>query len=227
MSLLWHKGDAFFTKRVIAFMPEQRHRHFRAPLRRCDFYNDRALYRDLGRKLEVCLDPGVLPLVWDATWNQWKPLLGTKAELKATFVLSGKYRRRRGQWELVNWETALPSRVEVKLPADIHLQIEKARRAFHRFGQYSDPLEGVRGEIATTQIEKGELHRMCAVCVILGDFAAAQITWRPDYAPFFSQNLSRRARAFSLFRAEYTSVPERGVVIETPELGHATYVFTK
>ncbi len=221
------KGDAFFTKRILAFMPEQRHRHFRAPLRRCDFYNDRALYRDLGRKLEVCLDPGVLPLVWDATWNQWKHLLGTKAELKATFVLSGKYRRRRGQWELVNWETALPSRVEVKLPADIHLQIEKARRAFHRFGQYSDALEGIRADIAKAPIEKGELQRMCGMLGIPGDFDVAQITWRPDYDPFFYQQLSRRARTFYLFRDEYIFDLERGVVIETPELGHATYVFTK
>src|SRR5260370_13254327 len=120
-----------------AFLPEQRRRHFRAPLRRCDFYNGRALYRDLGRKLEVCLDPGVLPLVWDATWNQWKHLLGTKAELKATFVLSGKYRRRRGQWELVNWLAVLPSRVEVNLPADIHLQIVHPPPAGYRFGQCS------------------------------------------------------------------------------------------
>src|SRR5260370_13479882 len=142
-------------------MPEQRHRPFRAPLRRCDFYNDRALYRDLGRKLEVCLDPGVLPLVWDATWNQWKHLLGTKAELKATFVLSGKYRRHRGQCVLVTWEIALTNRLQVKLPLDTQSQIEKARRAFHRFGQYSDALEGIRADIAKAPIEKKELQRIC------------------------------------------------------------------
>lgn len=221
------KGDVFFTKRILAFLPEQRRRHFRAPLRRCDFYNGRALYRDLGRKLEVCLDPGVLPLVWDATWNQWKHLLGTKAELKATFVLSGKYRRRRGQWELVNWETALPSRVEVKLPADIHSHIEKARRAFHRFGQYSDALERIRADIAKAPIEKRELQRICGALGVPSDFDIAQITWRPDYDPFFYQQLSRRARTFYLFRDEYIFDLERGVVIETPELGHATYVFGK
>jgi hypothetical protein len=77
-------GDAFFTIRILAFLPEQRHRHFRTPLRRCEFYSDRALYRDLSRKLEVWLDPGGLALVWDATWNQWKHLLG------AVFVRSGK-----------------------------------------------------------------------------------------------------------------------------------------
>ncbi len=221
------KGDAFFTKDIITFLPEQRYRHFRAPLRRCDFYNDHAIYRDLSRKLEVCLDPCVLPFVWDATWNQWKHLLGTKAELKATFVLSGKYRRHRGQWELVNWETALPSRVEVKLPVDIHSKIEKARRAFHRFGQYSDALVGIRADIAKAPIEKKELQRICDTLGIPSDFDVAQITWRPDYDPFFYQQLSRRARTFYLFRDEYIFDLERGVVTETPELGHATYVFAK
>jgi len=220
-------GDAFFTKRILAFLPEQRHRHFRAPLRRCDFYNDRAYYRDLDRKLEVCLDPGVLPLVWDATWNEWKHLLGTKAELKATFVLSGKYRRNRGQWELVKWATALPSRVEVKLPMDTQSQIEKARRTFHRFGQYSDALEKIRAEIAKAPIEKRELQRICDTLGIPSDFDVAQITWQPDYDSFFYQQLYRRARTFYLFREEYIFDLERGVIIETPELGHATYVFAK
>ncbi len=220
-------GDAFFTKHILAFLPEQRHRHFRAQLRHCDFYNDRALYRDLGRKLEVGLDPGVLPLVWDATWNQWKHLLGTKAELKGTFVLSGKYRRHRGQWELVKWEIALPSRLEVKLPLDTQSEIQKARRTFHRFGQYSDALEHIRAEIAKAPVEKKELQRICGTLGIPGDFDVAQITWRPDYDPFFYQQLSRRARTFYVFREEYIFDLERGVIIETPELGHATYVFAK
>jgi hypothetical protein len=181
----------------------------------------------LGRKLEVGLDPGVLPLVWDATWNQWKHLLGTKAELKGTFVLSGKYRRHRGQWEPVKWETALPSRLEVKLPLDTQSEIQKARRTFHRFGQYSDALEHIRAEIAKAPVEKKELQRICGTLGIPGDFDVAQITWRPDYDPFFYQQLSRRARTFYVFREEYIFDLERGVIIETPELGHATYVFAK
>jgi hypothetical protein len=224
---LSRNGDAFFTKRILAFLPEQRHRHFRAPLRRCDFYEGRAFYRDLGRKLEVSLDPGVLPLVWDATWNQWKHLLGAKVELKAVFVRSGKYRRRRGQWELVHWETALPSRVEVRLPADIHSEIGKAKRMFHRFGQYSDALEQIRADIAKAPIEKNDLQRICGTLGIPGDFDVAQISWQPDYDPFFYQQLSHRARTFYLFRSEYIFDLKRGVVVETPELGHATYVFAK
>jgi hypothetical protein len=127
----------------------------------------------------------------------------------------------------VKWETALPRRVEVRLPADIHSQIEKARSTFHSFGQYSDALEQIRADIAKVPIEKSELQRICGTLGIPGDFDVAQITWQPDYDPFFHQQLSRRARTFYLFRDEYIFDLEHGVVIETPEFGHATYVFDK
>ena len=68
-----------------------------------------------------------MPILWDATWNQWKHLLGTKIEVKADFVESGKYRYRDGEWHLLGWETALPSRLEVKLPADNAEQVGTAR----------------------------------------------------------------------------------------------------
>ena len=52
----------------------------------------------------------------------------TKIEVAGTFVRSGKYRKRRGEWNLVTWETALPSRLEIKLPSDFQQQLEKAQR---------------------------------------------------------------------------------------------------
>ena len=114
-------GETFFARRILAFSPDLRRRRFHVPLRRCDFYDDRALCRDVRRKLEFWLDPAALHTLWDRTWNQWKHLLGTKIEVEGTFVQSGKYRKRREEWELVTWETALPSRLEVKLPPDFHL----------------------------------------------------------------------------------------------------------
>jgi hypothetical protein len=51
--------------------------------------------------------------------------------------------------------------------------------------------------------------------------------WRPDYDPFFYDQLSRRARRVYLFRGEYIFDLEKAVVIETPQLGHATYMFAK
>src|SRR3974390_1043861 len=105
-------GETFFACRILAFSPNLRRRRFHVPLRRCDFYDDRALCRDARRKLELWLNPAALHALWDRTWNQWKHLLGSKIEVEGTFVQSGKYRKRRGAWELVTWEAALQSRLE-------------------------------------------------------------------------------------------------------------------
>jgi hypothetical protein len=48
-------------------------------------------------------------------------------EVAATFVKSGKYRWHRSEWQLVTWETALPSRLEIRLPADFEQQVEAAK----------------------------------------------------------------------------------------------------
>jgi len=68
---------------------------------------------------------------------------------------------------------------------------------------------------------------MCSELGIPGDFDVAQISWCPDYDSFFYRQVSRLARRTYLFRAEYIFEMEKGVVAETPQFGHATYVFTK
>ncbi len=220
-------GETFFARRILAFSPELRRRRFHVPLRRCDFYDDRALCRDMRRKLELWLDPAALHTLWDRTWNQWKHLLGSKIEVEGTFVQSGKYRKRREEWELVTWETALPSRLDVKLPPDFQQQIESAKTAYHRFGQYSSALDQIRLCLEHRAVERAELQQMCSELRVPGDFDVAQISWRPDYDPFFYRQLSRRARRIYLFREEYIFDVEKAVVVESPQLGHATYVFAK
>jgi hypothetical protein len=153
--------------------------------------------------------------------------LGTKIEVDATFVRSGKYDKRRGEWELLTWETALPSRLEVKLPCDFQQQLETARTTHHRFGQYSRALDQIRLRLEHRALEKAELERMCSELRLPGDFDVAQISWRADYDPFFYRQLSRRSRRIFLFREEYIFDIEKAVVVETPQLGHATYVFAK
>jgi len=220
-------GQTFFARRILAFSPELRRRRFPVPLRRCDFHDDRALCRDVRRKLEFWLDPAALHTLWDRSWNQWKHLLGTKIEVEGTFVQSGKYRKRRGDWELVPWETALPSRLEVKLPPDFPQQMHHARTTHHRFGRYSRALDQIRLRLEHQAVEKAELERMCSELRLPGDLDVAQINWRPDYDPFFYRQLSRRARTIYLYRNEYIFDVEKAVVVETPQLGHATYVFAK
>jgi len=222
-----HDGQTFFANRILAFSPERKHRQFHLPLRQCEFYEDRALCRDVRRRLEFWLDPALLHVHWDPTWNQWKHLLGAKIEVNATFVETGKYCKRDGAWELVRWEIALPSRLTVQLPPDFQQQVETAKTTHHRFGQYSHALDRIRLCLEHRAFEKAELQRMCAELRIPRDFDIAQISWRPDYDPFFYEQLSHRARRVYLFRDEYIFDLEKAVVVEIPQLGHATYVFAK
>ena len=220
-------GETFFARRILAFLPEQRRRRFHLPLCSCDFYPDRAVCRDVRRHLEFWLDPVLLHVAWDPSWNRWKHLLSSKLEVDGVFVRSWKHKKRGSDWERVDWETGLPSRLSVKLPADFQQDVESARDMYSRFGQYSRALDQIRLCLEHKAIERKELERICSELGIPGDFDIAQISWLPDYDPFFYRELSRRARRIYLFREEYIFEVEKAVVVETPQLGHATYVFAK
>src|SRR5260370_41088090 len=60
-----------------------------------------------------------------------------------------------------------------------------------------------------------------------GDVDVAQICWRPDYDPYYQEQLTSRARTMYVFRDEYIFDLEKSVIVEVPQAGHATYVFTK
>jgi len=220
-------GQTFFASQILSFQAELEERRFRAPLRNFDFYDDRAICRDARRKLEVTLDQSAMPIIWDATWNRWRHLLGTKVELQGTFVQTGKYQGRNGQWSLNKWQTALPSRIHVKVPTNIAEQIEAARKSYHRFGEFSDALGQIRARIEREPMEREQLRSLCSSLGMPGDFDVAQISWKPDYDAFFYQQLCRRARRLYLFRDEYIFDLSRLIAVETPQLGHATYLFSK
>jgi hypothetical protein len=220
-------GSTFYASRILSFLPNQKFKHFRAPLRNIVFHNDHAIYRDSRRRLEVFFDQSLLPLLWDSSWNQWKHLLGAKIGVKATFIQSGRYQHRAGAWHLVEWQTALPSRIEVTLPANISEQIAEACRTYHRVGQFAEGLNQIRGRIESAPVERAELQKLCAGFGIPGNFDVAQVTWKPDYDAFYYKQLCKRARRLYLFRSEYIFDLEGAVIVETPQLGHATYLFSK
>jgi hypothetical protein len=178
-------GQTFFATRILAYRPETRQRRFRAPLRKFDFYAGTALYRDVRRKLEVTADQCVMPVVWDQTWNQWKYRLAAKVQIDGTFVRTGKYRMKSGEWQQVEWESAVPSRLEIKLPTNLQEQVDSARRSYHYFGQYWQALDRIRARIEREPIEKKELDRLMGELGVPGDIDVAQLTWRPDYDAFY------------------------------------------
>jgi hypothetical protein len=147
--------------------------------------------------------------------------------VKGAFIQSGKYQYRCDAWHLVSWEAALPSRIGVGLPANIAEQIAEAREIHHRFGQFADAFDDIRESIESAPVERDELQRRCSASGVPGDFDVALITWKPDYDAFYYRQLCKRARRVYLFRSEYIFDLERAVVVETPQLGHATYLFSK
>lgn len=220
-------GTAFYASHILSFLPEQNTRCMRVLLRKCTFYNDRAIYRDARQKCEITFDQSALPLSWDSTWNQWKHLLGAKAGVRAVFIQTGKYQRRGEEWRLVKWETAVPSRIDVTLPRNIAEQVDQARQNHHRFGQFADALHQIRTRTESAPIESADLQKLCAGLGIPGDFDVALITWKADYDAFYYTQLRRRARRLYLFRSEYIFDLEKAVIVEIPQLGHATYLFSK
>jgi hypothetical protein len=176
-------GQIFFANRILAFSPERKCRRFYLPLRQCDFHEDRAQCRDVRRRLEFWLDPALLHVHWDPTWNRWKHLLPTKIEVSGTFAQCGKYSKRSEGWGFAPWETALPSSLLVQSPSDIEQQLETARTSYRRFGQYSRALDQIRLCLEHRAFEKTELQRMCGELRIPSDFDIAQISWRPATAP--------------------------------------------
>ena len=138
------------------------HRRFHLPLHNCEFYADKALCRDASRNLQFWLDPALVHVAWDPSWNRWKHLLSSKIEVEGAFVRGGKYKKRGGDWEFVDWETGLPSWLSVKLPADFEQDIERARNMYCRFGQYSPALDQIRLCLEHKAIERKDLERMCS-----------------------------------------------------------------
>ena len=54
-----------------------------------------------------------------------------------------------------------------------------------------------------------------------------QLSWRPGHDPFFYPQLANQARRLYLYRDEYIFDTVGAAVVETPQLGHATYLFAK
>ena len=68
-------GGVFFANRVLAFLPERRHRTVPVPLRKLDYFEDYAILRDHNRKIEILIDHQLLPIRWDPTWSRWRDLI--------------------------------------------------------------------------------------------------------------------------------------------------------
>lgn len=219
--------QTFFARRILSYLPDQRERQFRAPLRRVEYLNEYAVYRDSRRKAEVYIDRALLPIEWHPTWNQWRHLVGLKIGIAGTFVESGRYRRSGGEWCLIRWQTALPSRLSLDLPANTESALSSAHRSYRRFGEYQDAIERIRTRLSREPLDEGELKSLSRSLGIPADFEIAQFCWKREYDPYFYEELKKRSQKVYFFRDEFVFQLPQAIVVEVPQLGRASYVFTR
>jgi hypothetical protein len=115
----------------------------------------------------------------------------------------------------------------VSVPTELHEQIRAARETYHRFGQHWDAIARIRKRLEKEPLSESDLTTLCSQFDVPATFDVAQINWRPDYDPFYYETLRKRARTMFLFRDEYIFECEALLVIERPQIGHATYLFAK
>ena len=220
--------NAFFADRILAYKPQMTSRKVTLLLRRCEFFADRVVCRDPRRKLEVWLDSNVLPgLGWDLTWNHWKQWLRTRIEIEATFVHAGKYRLYNGEWILQKWHAALPSRLQVHALTNVAEDIQHAQAIHALLGEHADLVQRIRNECEKNPIEHTQVERWFDQVNASAHLKPHHVTWRPDYEPYYFDQLRKRSRTWFLFRDEYLFVWRNVLVAEIPQPGHATYLFAK
>jgi hypothetical protein len=219
-------GEVFFGDRILAYKPEMTSQKVSLLLRGCEFFADRAVYRDSRRKLEIWLDANLLPNVpWDLTWNHWKHWLTTRLEVQATFVHAGKYRLNRGEWILRRWHAALPSRLRVAAPDGLAADVERAKAIHTLLGLHSDVVGKVRAEVEKRPVEYVVVQNWFDRLGVSAHLKPQHVTWRPDYESYYFEQLRRRSRTWFLFRAAYLFVWRNVLISEMPQPGHATYLF--
>ena len=112
----------------------------------------------------MALDAVLLGMDWDQTWNTWKHLVPGSFVVTAPFLEAGHYRCRSGQWELITSSTALPSRIEVSVPTELHEQIRAAKETYHRFGQHWDAIARIRKRLEKEPLSDSDLTTLCSQC---------------------------------------------------------------
>ncbi len=84
----------------------------------------------------------------------------------------------------------------------------------------------MRQRIEREPMEKSRLERLGAAEGIPSDFEVALINWKPDYDRYYYEQLLKGSRRLFLFKNEYLFETATAIVVETPQAGHATYLFS-
>jgi hypothetical protein len=220
--------ETFFAHRILTYKPDLRPKRTSLLVRQCEFLADHVVCRDTRRKIEISLDGNLLPsLNWDLTWNHWKHWLKSRIQVDATFVHTTKDRFQNGRWIPLNWYTALPSRLRVTIPTDVGEDIQRARTIHGLLGEHADLVARIRAEVQEQPVEHSQIQEWFDHLGASTHLKPQHVTWRPDYEPYYFDQLRKGATTWFLFRDEYLFIWATVVISEIPQAGHVTYTFAK
>jgi len=135
--------------------------------------------------------------------------------LQGTFVETGKYWHRRGEWQLIKWETALPSRIEVKLPSDIADQIETAERVITVLVSSQTPWPKSVPASSVSQWRGNNCAASVGTSAYPETSTSLKSTGNPTTIRSSTSSFSPSAAAV-LFRDEYIFDLPSGIAVEKP-----------
>jgi hypothetical protein len=94
-------------------------------------------------------------------------------------------------------------------------------------GEHADLVQHIRSQCEKVPIEHTQVERWFDQVNASTHLKPHHVTWRPDYEPYYFEQLRKRSRTWFLFRDEYLFVWRNVLVAEIPQPGHATYLFAK
>jgi hypothetical protein len=105
--------------------------------------------------------------------------------------------------------------------------IQHAQAVHGLLGEHADLVQRIRNQCAKNPIEHTQVERWFHQVGASAHLKPHHVTWRPDYEPYYFEQLRNRSRTWFLFRNEYLFVWRNVLVAEIPQPGHATYLFAK
>jgi hypothetical protein len=94
-------------------------------------------------------------------------------------------------------------------------------------GEHADALARIRSEIEKQPIEHVQIQEWFDRIGASHHLRPQHVTWRPDYEPYYFEQLRKRSATWFLFQGEYLFLWNHVLILELPQPGHATYIFRR
>ena len=115
----------------------------------------------------------------------------------------------------------------MRLPDTIAADVAQAKAIHALLAEHAELVRRIQEEVDKRPVEHTHVQHWFDQTGASSHLKAHHVTWRPDYEPYYFEQLRKRSRTWFLFRNEYLFLWPNVLITEVPEQGHATYLFAK